>query len=215
MSRSIMACPTKSALHLNQALFVVSSFHGTAFSLFDCLLVGRVHYKRCELLILSCLRRFQSHELSTYDRHLQQLLHWIYRCVYTTIQRKNLGRTITSNSLHERAPNSSLFYLFTCPLIVLFLSHSGVLGDSNTQCYNATAKSAGLSTGGAVGSTCTTGTDCMYGICSKKKCAAPALSCPTVAAGTCCTVLYFIHSCSLCTLFTSGHNGIDPYLTCL
>ena len=50
--------------------------------------IGRFHYQRCELLVFSCLRYFQSYGLSTDNRHLQQLLHWIYRCVGNTFQQE-------------------------------------------------------------------------------------------------------------------------------
>ena len=45
--------------------------------------LGRIHYQRCELLVFPCLRYFQSYGLSTDGRHLQQLLHWIRRFVYS------------------------------------------------------------------------------------------------------------------------------------
>ena len=58
---------------------------------------------------------------------------------------------------------------------------SGVVGDSNTLCHNSTSPIIGLT--GAIGSTCTTGTNCLYGLCLNNICTAPALTCPTNTTG--------------------------------
>ena len=50
------------------------------------------------------------------------------------------------------------------------------------MCHNASSPAAG--TGGAVGSSCNLGRECLYGLCSSNVCTAPELRCPTSASGT-------------------------------
>ena len=59
----------------------------------------------------------------------------------------------------------------------------GIIGDSNTLCYNATASKTGPKTGGAIGTACTTASNCLYGLCTNNICSAPPLTCPTVSVG--------------------------------
>ena len=65
----------------------------------------------------------------------------------------------------------------------------GIVGDSNSPCHSASDSSAGKGIGGAVGTTCVTSTNCLYGLCLMGVCAAPVLTCPTNLPGTCVTAM--------------------------
>ena len=92
--------------------------------------------------------------------------------------------------LHSSPTLSSSFHLLYSPppLVSIF---SGVVGDSNTLCHNSTSPIIGLT--GAIGSTCTTGTNCLYGLCLNGVCTAPALTCPTNTTGVFTTDFNRIH----------------------
>jgi hypothetical protein len=65
-----------------------------------------------------------------------------------------------------------LFILYLFPIL------AGVIGDSNAPCFNDTS-TAGGATFGAVGTSCTLSSDCLYNICNDQKCGVALLTCPT------------------------------------
>jgi hypothetical protein len=58
-----------------------------------------------------------------------------------------------------------------------------VIGDSNAPCFNTTS----TATVGAVGSTCTLNSDCLYNTCTDQKCGVALLTCPTNLRVTICS----------------------------
>lgn len=88
------------------------------------------------------------------------------------------------------AINLSLFVsIHSSPAIHSFYCFvlSGVIVDSNTMCFNATIPpSAG--TNGAVGTKCTSASNCLYNICTEQKCGAPLLQCPSAEIGKTATI---------------------------
>jgi hypothetical protein len=79
--------------------------------------------------------------------------------------------------------------IFLPTLVSLYLSISttillGITGDSNTNCYNATAIK--VTSGGA----CLSNSDCQYDSCIIGVCVAPALACPSNQTGE---ILYFVY----------------------
>ena len=62
------------------------------------------------------------------------------------------------------------------------MSITGVIGDSNTRCYN-TSTPLISGTGGAIGSSCASDSNCLYEKCRGNVCVAPALACPTNTPG--------------------------------
>jgi hypothetical protein len=57
---------------------------------------------------------------------------------------------------------------------------SGVIGDSNAPCRNATITTGG---DGSIGASCTLSSECLYDICTDQKCAVAILTCPTNLLG--------------------------------
>ena len=82
----------------------------------------------------------------------------------------------------------------------------GIVGDSNTMCYNSTAM---VTAKGAVGTVCTANSDCLYGLCVNGMCAAPPLFCPTTIPGTYRYDIFYSYSILFSPLLS--YSLVHPY----